>query len=252
LPPVHEYSIKLAWFWKQTQREQQPGESRTKADWVNDKISTELRNKESSRISRTPPILIMSQATPAPALSPQFCFNTRLLRDFLRLSRSTIDDSITNNLNALLTPSTSSPFSPNSTSVRAPPTSLRRQPIPSSSCSTFKDRVLFPTWSARTDVLTYCSHVATSPDPDDPELPSIQEQNKRGAERVVNERLDPYSGRFFPREPRTEQLAQLLRNENAVENIIRTRTWNSITERCEGVEETRWEDALDGWRKRQG
>lgn len=73
---------------------------------------------------------------------------------------------------------------------------------------------------------------------------------------MVNERLDPYSGRFFPPEPRTGRLATLLRNEMAVERIVRTRTWAVVRDRCGDVGEVEggadgtegWERALDKWR----
>ena len=97
-------------------------------------------------------------------------------------------------------------------------------------------------------MIQYCTGVATSPDPNDPELIERAVANKKDADRIVDERLDPYSGRFFPREARTEMLASVLRNENAVEGIVRTRTWAIVSERCEGVED-RWEDALDKWRE---
>lgn len=99
-------------------------------------------------------------------------------------------------------------------------------------------------------MLSYCAAVATSPDPNDPDLIEREAENRKDRDRVVNERLDPYSGRFYPREGRTEQLAGLLRNENAVEDIIRTRTWGVIQDRCDGVEGN-WEDALDKWREEQ-
>ncbi|KIX05019.1 uncharacterized protein Z518_05891 [Rhinocladiella mackenziei CBS 650.93] len=194
----------------------------------------------------------MSKPTsPPPQLTPQFCFNTRVLRDFLRLSRSSIDDSISTNLNALMTPSSTSPFDPSSTSIRNPslPSSLNpRQPIPASTTQAFLDSVLFPSWDSRSSVISYCTSVATSPDPDDPDLIEREALNRKDADRIVDERLDPYSGRFFPREARTEQLAALLRNENAVEGIVRTRTWGIVTERCEGVEGT-WEDAWEKWQR---
>lgn len=100
-------------------------------------------------------------------------------------------------------------------------------------------------------MLQYCASVATSPDPNDPDLIEREAENRKDRDRVVNERLDPYSGRFFPREARTEQLAGLLRNENAVEGIIRQRTWGIVQERCQGVD-GRWEDALDKWREENG
>lgn len=194
----------------------------------------------------------MSQPTAAPQLTPQFCFNTRVLRDFLRLSRASIDDSISTNLNALLTPSSTSPFDPSSTTIRNPslPSSLTRQPIPSTTSQTFLHNVLFPSWSTRSDVISYCTSVATSPDPNDPDLIEREALNRRDADRIVNERLDPYSGRFFPVESRAEVLAQMLRNENAVEGIVRNRTWGVVTERCEGVDGT-WEEGLDKWREGQ-
>jgi Caffeine-induced death protein 2 len=99
----------------------------------------------------------------------------------------------------------------------------------------------------RSDVLNYCAGVATSPDPDDPDSLLREVENARARERIVNERLDPYSGRYFPREARTESLASLVRNERAVEEIIRSRTWSIITERC-GSGGRSFEQALDEWR----
>jgi len=61
--------------------------------------------------------------------------------------------------------------------------------------------------------------VATSPDPDDPEGVERMAENEREREKVVNERLDPYSGRYFPKESRTEVLAGILRTERVVEVI---------------------------------
>ena len=98
--------------------------------------------------------------------------------------------------------------------------------------------------------MNYCATVATSEDPDDPDLIQRQIEIARDMERVVDERLDPYSARFFPREPRTELLANTIRNERAVENIIRLRTWGLVRERC-GDMEIGWEEALNRWRKSQ-
>lgn len=168
--------------------------------------------------------------------------------DFLRISRSTIDDSITQNLNALLTPARLG-FDPSSTEERQTDYPAKGQ-IDLSRCQTFKDEVLFPSWQTRSDVLNYCAGVATSPDPDDPDLLLRQEESARDRERLVDERLDPYSARFFPKEPRTESLALLIRNERGVESIIRARTWGLVAERCGGASE-RWDDALNKWRAKQ-
>lgn len=97
--------------------------------------------------------------------------------------------------------------------------------------------------------MNYCAGVATSPDPEDPELLLREEENQKVRERIVDERLDPYSGRYFPREPRTEQLASMLRMERGIENIIRGRTWGLFRERCGGAPYS-WEDALNSWRKK--
>jgi hypothetical protein len=70
-------------------------------------------------------------------------------------------------------------------------------------------------------------------------------------ERIVDERLDPYSARYFPREARTEKLAALVRQERAVENIIRARTWGLVVERC-GDDFSEWEESLDNWRRSKG
>ncbi|KAJ6445500.1 caffeine-induced death protein [Purpureocillium lavendulum] len=185
----------------------------------------------------------MTQLPGQPNLSPQFCFSTGTLRDFLRLSRSSIDDSIAQNLNALITPSDAG-FDPQSTSRRTLPSASRE--ISQPACQAFKERVLFPAWQARAEVLNYCGVVATSPDPDDPETALREVENQRDRERVVDERLDPYSGRFFPREPRTETLAMLVRQERGVENIVRSRTWDVVQQRCAAPYE-RWEDAVSRW-----
>lgn len=169
--------------------------------------------------------------------------------DFLRLSRGTIDDSINQNLNALITPAAAG-FDPHSTAQRLPPRAPAhgRHIIDPGACQTFKDRVLFPSWQARSDVLSFCAVVATSPNPDaDAEARDAAERDK-GRERVVDERLDPYSSRSYPLESRTAQLAGLIRQEEGVENIVRARTWAVVRERCgDSVED--WQTALARWRR---
>ena len=98
----------------------------------------------------------------------------------------------------------------------------------------------------------YCSSVATSPDPDDPEMVAREVYNRKGEERLVDERLDPYSGRFFPKEARTEELATLLRQESGVEKIVRERSWESVMRRCEGMPVgEKWEHGMERWRQTQ-
>ena len=154
-----------------------------------------------------------------------------------------IDDSIIQNLNALMTPSRR-PWDPASTAERqiSPP---ERKPTDPEACKGFRNDILFKSWQTRSDVLNYCAGVALNPD--DPDLALKEAETAKEKERVVDERLDPYSGRFFPREARTEVLANIIRNERSVEGIIRARTWRLFSERC-GASADDWETALNQWR----
>lgn len=70
----------------------------------------------------------------------------------------------------------------------------------------------------------------------------------------MDERLDPYSGRFYPRESRTEVLARVIRNERLVEDIVRERSWRIVGEKCGGFGGTGsgdWRKVLDEWRGRK-
>lgn len=113
--------------------------------------------------------------------------------------------------------------------------------------------MLFPSWQSRSDVLNYCASVTTSEDPDDPDLLTRTAADQADRERVVDERLDPYSGRVFPRESRREVLAGVVRNEKAVESIVRERSWRIVKERCGefGVPGENWHSAMDEWRKKE-
>lgn len=168
--------------------------------------------------------------------------------DFLRVSRGAIDDTINQNLNALVAPG-AKPFDPSTTGERQP-RPIGRRAIDSKTCNEFKEKVLFPSWQMRSDVLSYCAGLATSPDPNDPDHVLRQVEDARARERIVNERLDPYSARYFPRDTRTEALAALVRNELMVEGIIRSRTWGIVGERCDN-EGLSFEQALDEWRRRR-
>lgn len=99
--------------------------------------------------------------------------------------------------------------------------------------------------------MNYCAGVAASPDPDDPEAALQEAERMRNREKVVDERLDPYSGRFFPREARTETLAGVIRMEMGVENIVRHRTWEVVRERCDEPA-TDWQQAINAWRRDMG
>ena len=157
-----------------------------------------------------------------------------------------IDDSIVQNLNALMTPSRSR-WDPASTAERQI-RPLERKPTDPYACQSFKDEILFQSWQSRSDVISYCAGVAL--DPNDPDLALKQIESAKERERVVDERLDPYSGRFYPREARTEMLANLIRNEKSIESIVRSRTWSLVSERC-GSDGMSWEEALNDWRSKR-
>lgn len=157
-----------------------------------------------------------------------------------------MDDSIVQYLNALVTPARE-PFNLSSVSHRQIRPVLRKK-IGSKSCEGFRDNVLFPSWQSRSDVMSYCAGVAS--DPYDPDLILREVESAKERERVVDERLDPYSARFFPREARTESLANLIRNERTVEGIVRARTWGLLSERCSDFS-TGCEEAMDIWRTRR-
>lgn len=204
--------------------------------------------------------------------------------DFLRASRA-IDDTITQHLNALVTPSRAG-FDPSSTAHRSSSSyssfssgSLSSSTPPPAACRAFRDALLFPAWQARDDVIRYCAGVA-----DDAVAKEAQEaaQAAKQAEAQaaaaaaasgalvegdyppmtppeVEERFDPYIKRkqYSLVEPQANLLASLMRNEKGVESIVRARSWDVLQARCGSSAvanpgETGWEAALERWRKREG
>lgn len=193
---------------------------------------------------------IMTQPHAKPILTPQFCFSSGAIQDFLRTSRRAIDDTIVENLNALVTPSREG-FHPNLTTQRIP---RSKRFIDPSSCNNFKDNVLFPSWKARSDVLRYCESVAKSPDPgkseDEPQEADFMKPEKP----PLYDRSDPYKSRQLPQETPRDRLASLIRNEQTVERIVRATTWRNVTERCGNIVDGRGEIdpdiALQDWQTR--
>lgn len=164
----------------------------------------------------------------------------------MRFSRSTVDDTISQNLNALLTPARAG-FDPRSTSQRT--SKLLGKDVNANRCDSFISEVLFPAWDSRAQVFEFCAAVAASPDLDDPEATLRELQRQKDSDRVVDERLDPYSGRFCPRESRIDVLASTLRQERVIEDIVRRRTWEVIQDRCEKPPPD-WRAAIAAWKKR--
>ena len=197
-------------------------------------------------------------------LTPQFCFNTTALRDFMRLSRGSIDDSISAHLNSLLQPSRSNPFRPSSTDTQAIQTpSIRgHQEVPSNACTHFRHEVLYPCWKSRDDVLTYCSQVAegkaellrgvevqsveSTTESGSTVLAARVLHNPWGAPQQTDERIDPYSARdySYTRAGQEQVLREVLDQEEGVERVIKARTWGVLRDRCVGGSEV----STDGWK----
>lgn len=157
---------------------------------------------------------------------------------FLRLSRAAVDDSISQSLSGLTLPAQG-----DADSVRTAQRIPTSQHINSESCRSFQNLVLFPSWKFRTSVLDYCAVVAASPDPNDPGRFLRAAEARERREHVIDERLDPYSARYFPRETRTQCLANLVRQERAIEEIVRHRTWSVMQDRCHSSRSS-WQDAM--------
>lgn len=180
----------------------------------------------------------------APTHSPALCFNTVLLRgypilifislkivDFLRKSRQYSDDSIETHLNALLPPRRL--FSAPTPTVLEPP-----------HCADFIRNHLFPTWSARDDLLNYCSTLAEKPVevPSAPVSPSPER----------SERLDPYARRGKEVWEKHDELKRVIRQESGVEAVIRMGTWDAVVRRCqlEGLVGS-WNQEMAQWKKQK-
>lgn len=206
----------------------------------------------------------MASRPAPPTLTPQFCFNTVVLRDFLRTSRA-VDDAITQHLNALVTPSRAG-FDPASTATRSSPSvSVQPSSYASSSssspsdpaCRAFRDAVLFPAWQARDDVIQYCEAVVQQSE-SQTASPAADSDSADDSDPRHTERYDPYirRRRFAEVEPQMVRLAALMRQEQVVETIVRARSWDVLQGRCgAAVTEaaggsTGWEAALERWKRR--
>ncbi|RKF83594.1 hypothetical protein GcM3_011031 [Golovinomyces cichoracearum] len=178
--------------------------------------------------------------TYVPSLTPEFCVSTVSLRDFFRLSRN-LDDNITQYLYSLLYQSKSG-FDPSSLSKFRSQTFGSRT-LPTNSCQNFKEKILFPSWRTRDQVLEYCKTVATKIEMDESQ-PAIGRE-KGGSE--IDNRSDPYSG-TSSNQTKSEILNAVLRQESQVELIVRSRTWTIMNEKC-GSDSRSWEQSLHEWKK---
>ncbi|ORY73900.1 caffeine-induced death protein 2 [Protomyces lactucae-debilis] len=173
----------------------------------------------------------------------QICRDVTGLKDFLRLSHSLVDDTITQNLNNLVLPVR---FDPTSTGTpKAGERRLLRTPIDEGSCNTLVDAV-FRNWEGRSHTIDRCLQFA---DANVAKLNNVvhantDQQNIR--ELNKQRRLDPYAGRTELEEP---MLTRVLKSEQSTEAIIRDRTWRILRNRCQALSRLpqTWETAFVDW-----
>ncbi|BFZ64884.1 hypothetical protein YB2330_006037 [Saitoella coloradoensis] len=174
-----------------------------------------------------------------PTLTPALCFHITYLKDFLRYSRASLDDTISAHLNALNKYPAFDPAS-TSSSTRRPPRILSR-----AVCYEFLNNTLLPKWNDRDRVYEYCADLAKQAELEEAAAKaSIVPANKPRA------RLDPYGARTLPVEE--SQLSRVIRFERNSDSIVRDRTWEVLGERCGFLWGRRWEDEMERWRKEKG
>ena len=102
---------------------------------------------------------------------------------------------------------------------------------------------MFPAWSARDDLLAYCSTLAEKQveESSAPVTPAIE----------VSERLDPYARRKKEVWEKHDELKRVIQQENGVEGVIRFATWNLIVRRCQlGGKVGEWQEEMAQWKRR--
>lgn len=166
--------------------------------------------------------------------------------DFLRLSRASIDDSISLHLNAAIQ---GSKFDPIALEKRGKP--LSRRPD-SHGCSEIRTLV-YTAWDTREQILDYCQNIVET---SSNEIDSAQQKSTNsspGVEKKVsdNGRLDPYynSTGLLPNNQQ-DQLKRILDSERITESIVRDRTWRVFEDRCgnEGLSSD-WKTDYDTWKQ---
>ncbi|BFZ58463.1 hypothetical protein PYCC9005_005525 [Savitreella phatthalungensis] len=185
-------------------------------------------------------------------MAEELCEDITSLKDWLRLSRALVDDTITTNLNNLRLPK---PFDPLSTTASSPnrrstatQTEQLDAPIDQTSCDRLVDAV-FANWAARSTLLAACSS-RVHPSPTTTATPIA---DAGGGDRWTRKRYDPYAGRATASPP---ILQTVVEGELATEEIVRDRTWSVIRNRCRNLASTvrdapSWHAALQDWVSRQ-
>lgn len=186
----------------------------------------------------------------------KLCYNFTFIKDFLRKSRGSLDDTISTQMNNLIVrgkfdiQSLSKPWylqrplqSENDTDLDveafealANKGGRTRYSAPSKVlCEQFA-QALLESWNQRSKMIQQCTEIAKA----DLEA-SSNSSLKSSTEADTNQRLDPYSGRPVYSYNKAEELSRIMRTEAAVEDVIRDRTWRIVRESCGDLPE-KWED----------
>ena len=145
----------------------------------------------------------------------------------------TADDLINTRLNALRVPN-------------LPTQQPRNGPdkISESACHDFVSNTLLRGWESRDRILSFCETVAsqdtgainsqTLPATKSPYATTMNMANyDKPPSGIVDQRLDPYSGRTIVADTQVDVLRRVIRQERAIENVVRERSVRVIRDRCE-------------------
>ncbi|EPY52096.1 caffeine induced death protein Cid2 [Schizosaccharomyces cryophilus OY26] len=142
------------------------------------------------------------------------CMNIRYLKNVLRKTRK-MDDTIQLSLN--------------SAKWESPGQARESQ---EQRCYRVK-RELFQSWLNRDQFLKECISIAEEEIHKD--TPSLKSSTFSPEEPLVSERLDPYAKTQEIRTSPPEEVRMALQSEQAVENIIRGQTWETLKNACPGM-----------------
>ncbi|KAG7861109.1 hypothetical protein KL919_001843 [Ogataea angusta] len=155
-----------------------------------------------------------------PEINRQLCIeSSRSLQDFLRLSRTLLDDTLRTRLNSI---------------TKHHEDRSRHSILPRrDSCQQFVDELLIPQWQARASRINYCLGQA------DEMVKEVETQELAMDEEERNRllRIDPYALKDLTRSLRekrasAEQIRNRYQNEIEVEDIIRERSQSLIKDVC--------------------
>ncbi|KAG7928549.1 hypothetical protein KL925_001849 [Ogataea polymorpha] len=155
-----------------------------------------------------------------PEINRQLCIeSSRSLQDFLRLSRTLLDDTLRTRLNSI---------------TKHHEDNTRRSILPRrDSCQQFVDELLLPQWQARASRINYCLRQA------DEMVKEVETQELAMDEEERNRllRIDPYALKDLTRSLRekrasAEQIRNRYQNEIEVEEIIQERSQSLIKDVC--------------------